>query len=287
MKKLMIVPLMIVPAVIASLVFAMTSANAADSGKSAGGQTVRKVFIVDENQGPNLVKENRFGKYQLGFVREGDVFTCVNENASDHRGVAQPVTLNQKTPDTIVASLESKAENVSGRKDNNYSLYLDLVYQDGTSLWGQAAPFSTGTHDWEQKSVTIFPPKPVKSLSMYGLMRSHSGKAQFRNFKLSTVSLPGISRFDAVISSPVQAASASGEMFLLRNVGANSDFICVGQPDSGNSPANSSSGKAFDVSVEWKKSRLSGACFYDVVLKNETNEDRVLTFYYTIDAPNG
>ena len=51
---------------------------------------------------------------------------------------------------------------MTGSPDIDYSLYLDLVYADGTPLWGQTAPFATGTHDWQRRQVVVFPEKPVQ-----------------------------------------------------------------------------------------------------------------------------
>lgn len=48
-------------------------------------------------------------------------------------GVGQTVVLNQKTPQPIVAAAESKAEGVTGSPDNDYALYLDLLYADGAA----------------------------------------------------------------------------------------------------------------------------------------------------------
>ena len=44
-------------------------------------------------------------------------------------------------------------------RDADYSLYVDLVYADGTPLWGQTAQFRTGTHDWEAREMIILPEK--------------------------------------------------------------------------------------------------------------------------------
>ncbi|HXP59790.1 MAG TPA: hypothetical protein VN829_04815, partial [Dongiaceae bacterium] len=73
----------------------------------------------------------------------------------------------------------SKAENVSGGADRDYSLYADLVYEDGSTLWGQTANFHAGTHDWEEREMTIVPEKPVKVLTVYCLLRRHSGRVWF------------------------------------------------------------------------------------------------------------
>jgi hypothetical protein len=78
----------------------------------------------------------------------------------------------------------SKAENVTGAADGNYSLYADVLYSDGTWLYGQTANFSVGTHDWEQKSVTIKPEKPIRSVTLNVLFRYKTGKVWFDDISL-------------------------------------------------------------------------------------------------------
>lgn len=104
---------------------------------------------------------------------------CTNPDQRRWTGASQSVTLDQKRPAPVVISGWSKAENVSGSMDNNYSLYVDLTYQDGTPLWGQTARFRTGTHDWERREVIIMPEKPIRSLTVHCLFRNHTGTAWF------------------------------------------------------------------------------------------------------------
>ncbi|OGV68510.1 MAG: hypothetical protein A3K19_31530 [Lentisphaerae bacterium RIFOXYB12_FULL_65_16] len=94
-------------------------------------------------------------------------------------GASCEAVLNQKEPRSLFIVAWSKAEEVSGSADNNYSIYVDLHYQDGTPLWGQIAPFTPGTHGWEQKSLLISPEKPIKDVKLYLLFRNHTGKVWF------------------------------------------------------------------------------------------------------------
>ena len=110
-------------------------------------------------------------------------------------------------PEPIVAAAWSKAEGVTGVPDSDYALYLDLVYTDGTSLWGQTAPFATGTHDWQRRQVIVFPERPVRSLAVHLLLRNHGGKAWFRDPALRVMSTPQAAcRFDGV---PVLGAACN------------------------------------------------------------------------------
>jgi hypothetical protein len=112
---------------------------------------------------------------------------CQNDQMTGGRGASQVITLNQREPAPIIVKGWSKAENVSGSADNNYSIYVDLVYADDTPLWGQTANFRCGTHDWEAREVIITPEKPIKRLSVYGLFRGHSGRAWFDDVFLEEI----------------------------------------------------------------------------------------------------
>ncbi|MEI6501147.1 MAG: hypothetical protein WCP21_09005, partial [Armatimonadota bacterium] len=98
-------------------------------------------------------------------------------------GAAQYVEVNQQQPAPLAIEGFSKADNVSGGKDSNYALYVDLTYQDGTNLWGQVATFGTGTHDWQQSRFIIKTDKPIKGANVHLLFRGHRGTVWFRDVK--------------------------------------------------------------------------------------------------------
>ncbi|MCD6360740.1 MAG: hypothetical protein J7M38_07725 [Armatimonadetes bacterium] len=112
---------------------------------------------------------------------------CSLPTTDVERGIGCTVTLNQTQALPIIATGWSRAENVSGSPDRTYSLYLDLEYMDGTPLWGQTATFDCGTHDWQKRTVTIIPPKPVRSVIIYGIFRHKTGTVWFDDFTLTTL----------------------------------------------------------------------------------------------------
>lgn len=141
---------------------------------------------------------NSWQKYESGFsivTGEGrDGTTCIyltNNKPEVKSGASQTLTLDQLQPVPIIISGWSKAENVSGTADSGYSIYVDILYNDGTPLWGQTANFSCGTHDWEIKQITIMPEKPVKTLTVYCLFRGHSGKVWFDDLVLTEIKPEG------------------------------------------------------------------------------------------------
>ncbi|HPD16851.1 MAG TPA: hypothetical protein PLE19_18040 [Planctomycetota bacterium] len=236
---------------------------------SAQDGQVLKSVLVPKDKGGNLLKPDRWVAWQKGFERDGDAFVC--DNGADkavQRGASQTVELNQKSPQPIVAAAWSKAEGVGGSPDQDYSVYLDLVYADGSPLWGQTANFAVGTHDWERREVLVLPEKPVKTLTMHLLLRRHAGKAWFRTPELHEVKTPdGACLFDGV---PVVVKAVRNEGFQVRDVAADSDFVCIER-------------EALGLRLE---SHLDpepgGSAFLDVTLSDTTGKDRAVTLYYAL-----
>jgi len=231
------------------------------------GVVLKKVLDIDD-AGENLLKSDRWRPWQEGFVRGGNVFVCDNgADARVQRGASQTVTLNQSSPEPIVAVAWSKAEAVTGGRNSDYSLYLDLTYTDGTPLWGQVDTFTVGSHDWEKARVIVFPQKPVRSMSFHMLLRRHAGKASFRNPELRVLRPPkGAAMFDGV---PVAVAGSAREGFAVRDVAAGSDFVGIER-------------NALGIKIEYQRQTRGDAAFYDVTLSGTTGKDRAITLIYTV-----
>ena len=159
---------------------------------------------------------------------------CRNTTAEEHRGLTYVVELNQTTPTPIVAECWSRAEDVSGGRDGNYSLYLDLTYTDGTPLWGQIAPFKPGTHDWSKRTVSVVPAKPIKAVQVHGIFRGRTGTAWFDDIKLWELTVPeGVKQFDSVPitadnmqdATVVDGTAGIPTVLFLRDVAAQSSFV--------------------------------------------------------------
>jgi hypothetical protein len=102
----------------------------------------------------------------------------------DESLASQTVVLDQERPVPILAGGWSKAENAEGAEDGNYSVYLDIMFADGTPLFGQIAPFTVGTHDWEYREVIVRPEKPIKSLTFNAIFRYRKGTVWFDDLTL-------------------------------------------------------------------------------------------------------
>jgi len=190
---------------------------------------------------PGLEGIGGWRAYEEGFDLDRDVAhsgqasaRCANPGLSGRRGIAQTLLLNQKTPRAVVAGGWSKAQGVDAKREGDYavgsgdySVYVDITYTDGTPLWGQVAPFSGGTHGWEFRKVVIYPTKPVRDITVYGLFRNHSGTVWFDDFYLAEI--PEGSTFDgAAILKDVAVSPQPGRVFL-----STSDGLRVGLTQEG------------------------------------------------------
>lgn len=125
--------------------------------------------------------------YGEGFEIDAAVFRSITNSLVIDRpvigsdfGARQVVVLNQTKPRPIIFGGYSKALNVTGSQDADYSLYVDILYDDSTYSWGHTATFDAGTHDWQYRQKIIYPDKPVKQAAFHILFRgNHTGKVWF------------------------------------------------------------------------------------------------------------
>lgn len=207
---------------------------------------------------------------------------CVATDPEQQRGPMQRIVLKQKRPQVVIASAWSRAEGVSGGADSGYSLYLDIIYTDGTPLWGQHAPFSTGTHDWERREVVVVPEKPIEHLTVYGLFRGHTGTVWFDDFSLVEVQLEeGVETLDDVPvlrplrlpeGTTVPLADGTYGHWLVRDVATEGDFYAVPWPK-GVIPA-------LHLEVRGHREQRDEATEVTLEVRDTTGRDRALTLLF-------
>ena len=147
-------------------------------------------------RGTNLVVNGGF-ESEGGWVGVGEGFQidrqvahrgrqsmrCEGATLASTHGARQVITLDPPVQHPFRISAWSRAENAEVGQD--YDIYLDLFYADGTPLWGQMARFEPGTHDW-QKSETVFEvAKPVKRIEVHLLFRKARGTVWFDDLEVS------------------------------------------------------------------------------------------------------
>mmetsp|Transcript_13481 Transcript_13481/g.18624 ORF Transcript_13481/g.18624 Transcript_13481/m.18624 type:complete len:1451 (-) Transcript_13481:48-4400(-) len=108
---------------------------------------------------------------------------CNNENQKDYSLILQKLVLNQKEARQITFEGWSKADNVSGLPDADYSIRVDVVLQDGTKDVIESSPFTSGTHDFESRTFVYVPPadKPIKEATVQAIFKTHTGRVWFDN----------------------------------------------------------------------------------------------------------
>ena len=233
--------------------------------------SIAKAVVHIAPNGENLLKPAAWRPLEQGYRTEQEGFCCENGSRDrERRGLWQRVVLNQQTAQPIVATAWSKADGVSGTIDDRYALYLDLVYNDGTELWGQVAGFRTGTHDWQREEVVVYPEKPIKSVDFNLLLREHAGKAWFREPILRSVqAVAGNVLFDGVHVVPHGPAA---EGFQVRDVANGSDFVRI---------VSETLGLHLDV----QQVRHESATYFDVSIRDTAGRDRAVTLFYGIPVP--
>jgi hypothetical protein len=237
-----------------------------------GAAGLVKEPVIEEGNGPNLLKAGGWKPYEKGFDRDGGAFVC--DNGSDTAalgGIVQTVVLNQSEPMPIAASADSRAEGVSGSRDGDYSIYLDIIYNDGTPQWGVIAPFAPETHGWETESLVFRPSKPIKEVNYHLLLRRRSGKAMFREAKLAELRLPSRAGwFDGIPVAP--RGTAPG--YQVRDVGSGSGIHAF------------ESGKALGLKLDARESTSGTATFHEGRLTDLTGKERAVTLYFTVSVPD-
>ncbi|MCX8108376.1 MAG: hypothetical protein N3G20_06185, partial [Verrucomicrobiae bacterium] len=227
---------------------------------------------------------------------------CESKDGHGWFGASQTIVANQQTPRPLLVRGWSKAENVSGSADSDYSLYVDLVYEDGEPLWGQTGNFRCGTHDWEKREFLIWPEKPVRSFTIHCLFRRHAGKVWFDDVSVEELSspvgtvlfqgvpveipahgqVPDISTVAARIFSPDQRGGfehwvgSTGGGFAARDCAADTDFLGF----EGNTC--SSLGLAVEASCSFRENCV----FIDGRLRDTRMSDRAITlvFAFPLDS---
>jgi hypothetical protein len=255
-------------------VFAAIATVACVVGSAApDGVVVKRVSAAGHEAVLKPLPAERARPYGAGFARDGEVYVCDNgSDAKAQRGVTWSVDLNQAVAAPLVASAWAKPEGQEGATGADFSLYLDLLYMDGTPLWGQVASFETDAESgWHRREVVVTPDKPVRRVSCYLLMRNRAGRALFKDPRFGTLAADGLARFDGVVA---EQARPPEEGFLLRDVEQGSGFEALGR-------------EALGVRLEARARREAGVTFHDVTLTEATGRDRALTLVYTLPLAAG
>lgn len=228
----------------------------------------------------------------------GRALVCESTAGTGWYGASQTIVLNREMPRPMVIRGWSRAQDVGGSADSGYSIYVDLIYSDGTPLWGQTGNFRCGTHDWEKREFFIFPEKPVRSLTLHCLFRGHAGRAWFDDVSAEEIgapsgtalfqgvpvelpqptSVPGIAGVVTNVlrrgqnSSTRQLVQAAGGDFSARDVAARSDFVRFKDDTCGE----------LKLKLESVWEHREGHLSVSGKVLDEAGADRAVTFMFTL-----
>jgi len=219
---------------------------------------------------------------------------CASDDPAKEYGISQTVVLNQEQPRPILAVGWSKAENVDGGPDMGYSIYLDILFMDGTPLWAQTANFSTGTHDWERRTRIVIPSKPIRSVTALGLFRHHRGTVLFDDFALLEAS-GDTPLFEGGLVRPGNALPASAgpdngiePILFVRDVAAGSDFVTAGAwEDRGEKRIFAGDCDGAGLRLWADRTERNGVVEINARVSDVQNTDRAVTFYIGIPVKKG
>lgn len=135
-----------------------------------------------------------------------------NDNPGDERGAWQAVTLDQTSAQPLYVGGWSRTASLTGQPGPAYAIYLDILYDDNTWLYGEVIVFAAGTHDWEYGERYVIPAKPIKTVFLYLLLRwEYTGSAWFDDITLQTVPAD-LAWFDgALVRAPAVPPDLSGQ----------------------------------------------------------------------------
>ena len=240
---------------------------------AADGTVVKRVVVGGETASLQPLAPEQAQRYGEGFTHEGAEYVCDNgNNASVLRGMSWVIDLNQTSAIPVIASAWAKTEQAEGASNSDYSLYLDLNYTDGTSLWGQIATFDIDPAvGWHRREVTVTPDKPILRVRYYLLFRNRSGKVRFKEPRFGSLTDGGFMRFDGAMTEQMTPPARG---FLLRDVANETGFVAIER-------------EALGVRLTATEHSASGVTFYDVTLDELTGQDRALTLVYTVPQPAG
>lgn len=148
-------------------------------------------YDSDFDDKPDFWQDYRNGYiYDTNEVNAQHLKRCikvVNNTPLDTGGAYSYIFFDNPTLQPILISGWSKAENVSGSADYNYSIYVDFFSDENIPWYGRVTRFSTGTHDWEYSATIHKPPFPILFGNVYCLFRGHSGTVWFDNIFVGEV----------------------------------------------------------------------------------------------------
>jgi hypothetical protein len=128
---------------------------------------------------------------------------CASSERPEGAGAFQTLRLDRRRALPLEVTGWSKAEDVDGAPDEDYSLYASVEFQDGSRLDRIAVAFDCGTHDWQRRELRIPAPEPIKTVVLHCLFRNHRGRVWFDDLSIEEPQPPeGSLLFEGALVPP-------------------------------------------------------------------------------------
>ena len=218
---------------------------------------------------------------QVATSQDGDVLTCqaappevadIDENPKASAGFQQTVELNQRVPRVVVASVQSRCEDLTFRRTFDYSLTLTLLDDNGKTIDQPFTAFSLPDGEWHDAEVRIVPTRPAKTVVVRLVCLAIAGQAQFRNPHLAQLPADGAISLDG-LALPAGAALAEG--WYVAEAAETTQLVPADRAD------------CLNLTVAQTAQRRDADIHIEATLTDSTGDDRALTVLYVYPLTDG
>jgi len=109
---------------------------------------------------------------------------CETMDESGVAGVMQEIVYEKPDRTPVLFSGWSRAETVAPATQD-YCIYLDMWYADGSNAWGVRADWARQPHDWEYAAEVFYPEKPISKIQCFVFIRKGAGRVWFDEVALT------------------------------------------------------------------------------------------------------
>ncbi|XP_077862728.1 uncharacterized protein LOC144344802 [Saccoglossus kowalevskii] len=160
-----------------------------ESREIVGCHQMQHTYSENGFQNGDFESEGAWSLYHDGFSYvDEEVYTgsfsikVTLDDVTKYAGARQILTFpDGDFPTHMVVYGWSKAVDVVGNKNSDYSIYCDIIKSDDTPSWSHTANFNVGTHDWEEQQTQIHIEDGIKQATCYALFRKKTGTVYFDN----------------------------------------------------------------------------------------------------------
>lgn len=149
----------------------------------AGDAKVMAVEVLDAEPGAAAPTWSQTGA-TLKFACDARAFAYALRLAAGperHQNYYKEFTYD--SPDRTPVVYEGWSRSADAKAED-YCIWLDVIYADGTPRWAVRTDFTQGTHGWEHVRGVFVPEKPVRTIKFHAFLRKGAGKADFMGLKL-------------------------------------------------------------------------------------------------------